>query len=440
MEWSKLISIQRLGKATVSTSNTDIRSAFQRDYDRLIFSSAFRRLQNKTQVFPLPGSVFVHNRLTHSLEVASVGRSLANLLVDHILKTDNSTDRTLIEQIPTIVSTACLAHDLGNPPFGHSGEATISEFFIDKESVFKDKMTNTQWADLINFDGNANAFRLLTHTYNGKREGGFGLTFSTLASVVKYPYKAIDSPKRNKFGYFNQDFEAYKNISENLGLKSKDKNMRHPLVYLVEAADDICYQIMDIEDAYKLHILSFQEAFTLLSGFSYFMSADQQENFQKTIDNLNDNNEKIAYLRALSINALVNECIKTFIINETEIMNGLYTGSLLKRISSEASKAMKAIQKISIERIYNHSTVIEIEISGHRIIHSLMEDFTAAVLRPEKFSSEKILNLMPQQYRVSKESSMYDKLLSVVDYISSMTDIYALELYRTIRGISIPKI
>jgi len=440
MEWSKLISIQRLGKARVSTTNTDIRSAFQRDYDRLIFSSAFRRLQNKTQVFPLPGSVFVHNRLTHSLEVASVGRSLANLLVDHILKTDNSTDRTLIEQIPTIVSTACLAHDLGNPPFGHSGEATISEFFIDKESVFKEKMTDTQWADLINFDGNANAFRLLTHTYNGKREGGFGLTYSTLASVVKYPYKAIDSPKRNKFGYFNQDIEAYIDISESLGLKSKEKNMRHPLVYLVEAADDICYQIMDIEDAYKLHILSFQEAFTLLSGFSYFMSDEQKNNFQKTINNLNDNNEKIAYLRALSINTLVNECIKTFIINESDIMNGTYTSSLLKDISSEANTAMKAIQKISIERICNHSTVIEIEISGHRIIHSLMEDFTAAVLRPEKFSSEKIINLMPQQYRVSEESSMYDKLLSVVDYISSMTDIYALELYRTIRGISIPKI
>lgn len=440
MEWNNLISLERLGKTTTPSTNADIRSAFQRDYDRLIFSSAFRRLQNKTQVFPLPGSVFVHNRLTHSLEVASVGRSLANLLVEHLIKTDNTTDRTLLEQIPTIVSTACLAHDLGNPPFGHSGEATISEFFIDNQNLFKDSMTEEEWADLTNFDGNANAFRLLTHTYGGKRAGGFGLTFSTLASVVKYPFKAIDSPKKNKFGYFCQDFDAYNEIAERLGLKSNDRNMRHPLVYLVEAADDICYQIMDIEDAYKLRIFSFHEAFLLLSGFTYAMTEQQKANITTTIENLNDNNEKIAYLRAISINTLVYECIKTFITNEQDIMNGTFRGSLLKCVCNEANVVMKRIQKVSIERIYNHSTVIEIEISGHRIINSLMEDFTAAVLKPEKYSSEKLLNLMPKQYRISDDSTMYHKLLSVVDYISSMTDIYALELYRTIRGISIPKI
>ncbi|HKK81298.1 MAG TPA: dNTP triphosphohydrolase, partial [Prolixibacteraceae bacterium] len=248
MNWNQLLSIKRLGKPTSGKITPDSRTQFQRDYDRLIFSSPFRRLQNKTQVFPLPGSVFVHNRLTHSLEVASVGRSLGNIIS---MKLDErGEDHPLLSEIGAVVAAACLAHDMGNPPFGHSGEDAIKAYFeTGKGRALKSKMSDEQWKDLIYFDGNANAFRVLSHQFRGRRPGGFALTYTMLASIVKYPYESI-AAKKPKFGFFQSEKDIFIEIAETLGLERFEgygiKYARHPLVYLVEAADDICYQIMDV--------------------------------------------------------------------------------------------------------------------------------------------------------------------------------------------------
>ena len=258
MNWQQLISNKRFGLEEIHEMRKDDRSEFQRDFDRLIFSAAFRRLQNKTQVFPLPGSIFVHNRLTHSLEVSCVGRSLGDSISNRLLSKHPELGATHVSEIGAIVSAACLAHDLGNPPFGHSGEKAISTYFSEgKGLALKGQLSPMEWEDLTHFEGNANAFRLLTHQFLGRRKGGFVMTYSTLASIVKYPYPSILAGKKSKFGYFVSEMDDYLKIAEELGIKRLSTEgevplyARHPLVFLVEAADDICYLILDMEDAHK---------------------------------------------------------------------------------------------------------------------------------------------------------------------------------------------
>lgn len=264
MDWSKLISAKRFGLEEFHEDRHENRTEFQRDFDRLIFSPPFRRLQNKTQVFPLPGSIFVHNRLTHSIEVSCVGRSLGNDVARGILEKRPELQSTNLPEIGAIVSAGCLAHDLGNPPFGHFGERAFSTFFSEgKGFPLKAAFTDEQWNDLTHFEGNANTFRLLTHQFEGRRKGGFVLTYSTLASIVKYPYSSSHANKKGKFGFFTSERESYERIAEELGVKKVGDQMyaRHPLVYLVEAADDICYEIMDIEDSFKLKIQAFYSSY-----------------------------------------------------------------------------------------------------------------------------------------------------------------------------------
>ncbi len=267
MSWDRLINDKRFGLEHFHDPKTGSRSDFQRDFDRLVFSSPFRRLQNKTQVFPLPGSIFVHNRLTHSIEVASVGRSMAAEIAAGLRQKYSSEPWVgKLYSIGEIVSAACLAHDLGNPPFGHSGEKAISTYFSEGEGrCFRDRLTDLQWTDLTNFEGNANAFRLLTHRFNGRRPGGFAMTYSTLASIAKYPFDSSLAGSHGKFGFFSSEQDDFIKVAEELGMiRHKEPSgavrfARHPLVYIVEAADDICYEIMDIEDAHKLKILSTEE-------------------------------------------------------------------------------------------------------------------------------------------------------------------------------------
>ena len=272
MDWTRLLSGKRFGMEEYHERKHE-RTDFQRDYDRLIFSSPFRRLQNKTQVFPLPGSIFVHNRLTHSLEVSCVGRSLGNNVAKGLMRKypDGSVN---FPEMGAIVSAACLAHDMGNPPFGHSGERAISAYFSEGNGRYLEKQVREEggrWEDFIHFEGNANALRLLTHQFIGRRKGGFAMTYSTLASIIKYPYASTLSGKKGKFGFFQSEEASYLRIAEELGIgqepEAPGRYFRYPLVYLVEAADDICYQIMDIEDACKLHILTTEEAIQLLLGF-----------------------------------------------------------------------------------------------------------------------------------------------------------------------------
>ena len=296
MNWKQLISAKRFGMEEFHEERQENRSEFQRDYDRLIFSAPFRRLQNKTQVFPLPGSIFVHNRLTHSLEVSCVGRSLGNDVAKAILERQPELESSFLPEIGSIVSAACLAHDLGNPPFGHSGERAISTFFsegkgqrLQEKQPDGEQLSPMEWEDLTHFEGNANAFRILTHQFEGRRRGGFVLTYSTLASIVKYPFSSSLAGKKSKFGFFVSEEESYRKIATELGLiqlsEQPLKYARHPLVYLVEAADDICYQMMDIEDAHKLKIITTDETKELLMAF---FSEDRQSRLRSTFQIVND--------------------------------------------------------------------------------------------------------------------------------------------------------
>lgn len=439
MEWNKLLSTKRLGMEDYqSTASQEDRTQFQRDYDRIIFSSPFRRMQNKTQVFPLPEHVFVHNRLTHSLEVASVGRSLGNLLAEKLLARYPS--NPLISEIGTIVSTACLAHDLGNPPFGHSGEAAISNYFQNgKGQQFREKLSEGEWKDFTHFDGNANAFRTLTHQFNGKRSGGFALTYSSLASIVKYPFESTQAVKP-KFGFFQSDRENYYRIADSLGIKKYEdqKYCRHPLVYLVEAADDICYQIMDLEDAFKLGILSYERIKSMYLGFYDMQKEERQlERISQTMEKVTDRNEQISYLRAGVIGKLIYECIRIFEENEEAILGGTFTGSLIDSLPEVQAAAMKTVQKISVAEVYRHRSVVEIEIAGYKIIGTLLDEFVDATMNPHDQYSKKILSLLPEQYQPIQNTS-YHKIQSIVDFVSGMTDVFALDLYRKIKGISLP--
>ena len=441
MEWNQLLSIRRLGKPSSGKITPDTRTQFQRDYDRLIFSSPFRRLQNKTQVFPLPGSVFVHNRLTHSLEVASVGRSLGNM-VSAALKT-KGIEHELLDEIGSVVAAACLAHDMGNPPFGHSGEDAIKEYFKSGEGrILKTEVSDAQWKDLTLFDGNANAFRILSHQFKGRRTGGFALTYTMLASIVKYPYESMLAQKP-KFGFFQSEKKTFIDIATELGLTEIESNgtryARHPLVFLVEAADDICYQIMDIEDAHKLKILSYAETKALYLNF-YDRDKDTRTlaNIAHTLQEVTDPNEQIAYLRAGVISRLVNECAQVFMNNYDAIMDGNFDQALIKGISPVAAGAMEKVVNVSVNRVYADSSVIQIELAGYKIISTLMHHFITAILTEGKYNT-KLMKLFPEQF-IPEEENNYAKIQSVVDFVSGMTDIYALDLYRKITGISLPGI
>ena len=443
MEWKQLISNKRFGQEHKHAERHDDRSEFKRDYDRLIFSSAFRRLQNKTQVFPLPGSIFVHNRLTHSLEVASVGMSLGNDISRHIIQKRPELKDTLFEEIGTIVSAACLAHDLGNPPFGHSGEKAIQTFFSEGAGQgLKDEVSAEFWDDITHFEGNANGFRILTHQFKGRRQGGFVMTYSMLASIVKYPFASSLAGNHGKFGFFASEAESYKKIADELGISCKSapgeplKYARHPLVYMVEAADDICYEIMDIEDSHKLKILSFAETEHLL--LSFFDEDIQQKIRQRIIDEeLTDENEKVVYMRASVIGKLENECVAAFLAHEEEILAGTFEGSLIDHISERQKKAYQECEKISYSKIYQSKPVLDIELSGYQIMATLMKVFIEAAVNPSRFYSKQLLRRVSSQYDIENEN-LEERIMAVLDYISGMTDIYALDIYQKINGISLP--
>lgn len=443
MNWQQLISNKRLGQEVRHPERHDDRSEFKRDYDRLIFSAPFRRMQNKTQVFPLPGSIFVHNRLTHSLEVASVGMSLGNDVARVLKQHHPELAGTLFEEIGTIVSTACLAHDMGNPPFGHSGEKAIQAYFREGGGqALQECISNEFWNDLTHFEGNANTFRLLTHRFHGRREGGFVMTYSTLASIVKYPHSSLCAGKKGKFGFFCFEEEYFRRIADELGmirLSADDEPLRyarHPLVYLVEAADDICYEIMDIEDAHKLRILSFDETMKLLLGF--FDEAHRQKIMQRITDEgITDNNEKVVYMRACAIGLLESECARTFVENEQAILNGEFVGSLIDHVSPLVRDAYKHCTNVSFERIYNSKPVLDVELSGYKIMETLMETLTEAAVSPEKFHSEQLRKRFSNQYDINS-NDFETRIMAVIDFISGMTDIFALDIYQKIQGISLP--
>ncbi|MDR0896166.1 MAG: dNTP triphosphohydrolase [Prevotellaceae bacterium] len=446
MDWYTLISTKRFGLEEFHEVRKENRSEFQRDYDRLVFSAPFRRLQNKTQVFPLPGSVFVHNRLTHSLEVSCVGRSLGNDVAKAILLRRPELQESFLPEIGSIVSAACLAHDLGNPPFGHSGERAISTFFSEgKGEALKhpqangEQLTAAQWEDLTHFEGNANAFRLLTHQFEGRRKGGFVLTYTSLASIVKYPFSSSLAGTKSKFGFFTTEEHSFRRVAEELGMRKLSdhplKYARHPLVYLVEAADDICYQLMDMEDAHKLKLLTTDETKELL--LAYF-DEKRKEHIRQTFHMVSDINEQIAYLRSSVIGLLIKECVDAFLNHEEEILNGTFEGSLIHHISPRQADAYRHCAEVSAMKIYRSRDVVDIELAGFRIIGTLLDLMIQAVSFPEKAYSQLLINRVSDQYAIHAPT-LYGRIQAVLDYISGMTDVFALDLYRKINGNSLPE-
>ncbi|MDE7142537.1 MAG: dNTP triphosphohydrolase [Muribaculaceae bacterium] len=444
MRWSRLVSDKRFGLEHYHDPKRGNRSEFQRDFDRLVFSSPFRRLQNKTQVFPLPGSIFVHNRLTHSIEVASVGRSLAReiALMTSPRHADEA-DRQALDSIGEIVAAACLAHDLGNPPFGHSGEKSISTFFSEgDDATLRERLTPSQWTDLVCFEGNANAFRLLTHRFHGRREGGFAMTYSMLASIVKYPWSSSLAGEKGKFGFFTSEEESYRRVADELGIvrlpspEGTTRYARHPLVYIVEAADDICYEVMDIEDAHKLKILPTDLVKDLFLGF---LDPERRDRAGRVMGTIDDPNEQIAYLRSSVIGTLVSCCARTFADNEQAILDGAFDGSLLDHIAQPERAAFDRCDALSWERLYSAPEVVDIELAGNRIITFLLEKLVHAVSNPGLNYSRLLLSQVPRQYDVDAPT-LFGKLQAVVDHVSAMTDVYALNLYRRLNGHTLPAV
>jgi dGTPase len=455
--WINCISESRAGKHKSGDQN---RTHFQRDYDRLIFSSAFRRLQNKTQVFPLPGNTFVHNRLTHSLEVASIGRSIGAITGETLaglqeVKNTQAADFYKYD-LSSVIAAACLAHDVGNPPFGHSGEKAISAFFIEQQDKsiggkkLMDHFTEAEWHDLINFEGNANALHILTYPYSGKLEAGMQLTYTTLASILKYPCeaRAVNKSKKHtkKYGFFQVDKERFLDVANATHMHLDEGPYtcykRHPFVYLVEAADDISYRIIDLEDAHRIGLLSTEIVSDVLIETIKDLADNKDKEIAKineSLKNVTDDNEKIGYFRAKCISSLIHKATQEFIKNKDAILEGKWNYTLLDEIEKN-SPGLKAINDLSIQKIYDHASVIEVEIAGYKVISFLLETFVTALLTDKKTPlHHKTLMLIPSQFKRNDQASAYEKVLNILDFIAGMTDGYATEMYRNFQGIEIAR-
>ena len=457
MNFASIYTSKRVGSDKTPTGP---RSGFQRDYDRLIFSSAFRRLQNKTQVFPLPETAFVHNRLTHSLEVASVGRSLGKLSGEKIAELYKGKDEEVYEfykyELANVIAAGCLAHDIGNPAFGHSGEKAISAYFIENaaskidgqelRSFFDDR----QWSDVSNFEGNANAIRVLTHSFRGRFRGGFGLTYTTIASILKYPCESVAIDKkykhRKKYGFFQTEKETTDTIAKELGMIAENTDpliyKRHPFVYLVEAADDICYRVIDVEDAHRLGILSKDIVTDLFIDVIQSVNRPEEnaDKIYKYYKDIDDVNEGIAFLRAKLINVLTLQASDVFWNNREAILAGNFNDTLIDS-TEEKNFPLKTINQISIDKIYGHDTVVQIEIAGYNVMSELLQLFIPALIKEKPSHKEqKVLKLFPYQFtEFETATTQYEKVMSALDFLSGMTDTYATEMYRRLKGIVIPQ-
>lgn len=443
MNWEQLLSLRRQGDTNkrLRIEQDETRLGFEVDYDRIIFSSAFRSLQDKTQVIPLSKTSFVHTRLTHSLEVSVVGRSLGRIIGKAVLEKYPQLKKTHGYQsndFGAIVAAASLAHDIGNPPFGHSGEKAIGDFFLNgKGKRFKSLLSPKQYQDLIDFEGNANGFKILSETKNGV-EGGLRLSYATLGAFMKYPKESLPKkPSLNisdkKYGVFQSEKDFFLEVAKELGLQNRGdrKDMsfsRHPLAFLVEAADDICYTIIDFEDGINLGLID--EEFAL----EYLIKLVKDNINTVKYTSLKKSSDRLAYLRSLAINTLVTEAASVFINNEEAILNGKFTTSLLDKSKYKAQ--VDDIIKISIQKIYKSNNVIDKEIAGYKILNTLLDVFTNSV---ENYKSgtitqldQLILNDLILEH--SDDSSMYQLLIEVCNYISRLTDSNAMLNFHKING------
>jgi dGTPase len=442
MNWEQLLSLKRFGdtQKRPRIAQDETRLGFDVDFDRIIFSSAFRSLQDKTQVIPLSETDFVHTRLTHSLEVSVVGRTLGRRVGKVLLERHPN----LVElgytfnDFGAIVAAASVTHDIGNPPFGHSGEKAIGEYFKSgKGAKYKDQLSAKEYQDLIDFEGNANGFKILTESREGV-SGGLRLSYATLGAFLKYPKESLPKKPTNhivdkKYGVFQSEKIEFLEVVQELGLlqKSAENNSfyRHPLAYLVEAADDICYTIIDFEDGINLGLI--EEEFAL----EYMIKLVKDTIDSKKYHSLQHKKDRVSYLRALAIGVLINEAVDIFLANETAILNGTFDKSLLEKCKYEAQ--INDIIKISVSKIYKSKEVLEKEVAGYRVIADLLDVFTTAI--NNKFYNinsnfdNLLVNLMPEEYICFSESE-YDRIMAVCTFVARMSDSYAIRLQRKISG------
>jgi dGTPase len=459
MDWHHLLNKSRIGtnpELSRSNESNEGRSEFQRDYDRIVFSSAFRRLQDKTQVFPLPESDFVHTRLTHSLEVSCIGRSLGNIVGGKILERYPKLNENYTKfHFGEIVAASCLAHDIGNPPFGHSGEDAIAEYFKNGNGKnLSSGLSPKQYMDLIKFEGNAQGFRIISRLQNPNVTGGLQLTYATLAAFAKYPKESIveedtlfategirNSKFQKKFGFFQSEKELFSTVAKACQMTEYGDHFRslawrrHPLAFLVEAADDICYRIIDLEDGFRLGLISFKETEEFLTGFLSNVTLNSYDG--------RDNNDKIGYLRAKVLSRLVTQLSEIFLDEETSIMSGSFPSPLIEAFPGNGK--LKEIKNISKERIYSYSAVIERETAGYEVLGGLLDIFITAVndASEGRLSNRDrtTLKLLPTQFLGPEgipDVNLYTRLLKITDFVSGMTDSYAVSLYRKLKGISLP--
>ncbi len=440
--WEKLLSAERLG-AGKAPGNPE-RTAFQQDYDRIIFTSAFRRMKDKTQVFPLSKSDYVRTRLTHSLEVSCVGRSLGavvgrEIIARHGLKHVESGD------FGAIVAAACLAHDIGNPPFGHAGEDAIREWFRQSDLLERHAFTSAQRADFECYEGNAQGFRIVTRLQNPANPG-LQLTGAVLATFTKYPRPShladkLDGKSGKKFGFFQQDAAAFQQVARSTGLIERISGTawrRHPLAFLVEVADDTCYLIVDLEDAAKLGFVPYRDAECLLAD----LAGNTVSNGR--LERLHDPKERLEYLRAKAIGRLLESAASVFLENEDDILSGKFDDELLSQ--SPLSIPLQAVLRLAKETIYTARPALEIETAGFEVLGALLGLFCNAVEAKAgygRFTTRErmLLQLLPAQFlghNGEPDPDPYIRLLQVADFVAGMTDSYAVDMYRKLKGFDLP--
>ena len=432
MQWDKLLTIKRLG--IESEGGDGIRTEFYRDYDRIVFSASFRRLARKTQVHPLSFNDHIHNRLTHSIEVSSVGRSLG-LAVG--LKINDKFPESITEvDIASIIQASCVAHDIGNPPFGHAGEIAVRQWFEENTDMLDDSLSAAQLLDLKSFEGNAQGFRIVSQLEDHYKDGGMRLTFATLGALVKYPWQSIHNltKEKKKFNIFQSEVDVFKDVVNALGLIKLEggEYARHPLAYLMEAADDICYKILDIEDALELGLLRIEDVtpiFRKLAGETEITDIGEKYSARK----------RIIRFRAKAINNLIDEVVKVFYANYSDIMTGSFTGDLISKITGECRDGVVEIKNITSENIFSSRRKIELEVGAYTSIEVILNAFINAVndklKRKEKmsFKSKRILDLMQDKLPESCDSH-YECYMSITDFVSGMTDNYATFIAKQISG------
>lgn len=437
MNWQKLLSPARLGSHH-SGVGTFGRSDFHKDYDRIIFSAAFRRLQRKTQVHPLPENDNVHTRLTHSLEVSCIGRSLG-LMVGNRLHEKGSLPTSIEpDHMAAIVQAAALSHDIGNPPFGHAGEYAIRQWFEDAAPEYTSSLSPEQFADLTTYEGNAQGFRLLTNKRTGLYDGGMRLTYATLASFIKYPWSAAGSPfpQKKKFGAFQKEFALLEEVAEATGLIRTHAQAfcRHPLVYLVEAADDVCYALIDIEDGVELELVDFTVLENmLLPCISEELPADyhRETNISR----------KISFLRGKIITGLLDALVDAFVANEEALLAGEWKGELLGSATGPYNELITTAKSFSEKQIILNRRKVQIEVGAFAHLETLLDTFCRTAFDVHHATSDADIPYRAGRVReligtdaMPIGASLYDLYLVILDYVSGMTDDFAARLARDIGG------